>query len=201
MSIKLRLVWFVLLFTFAAAPTLRADMLEMQNGDRYSGKVLSMSADTVVLSSEVLGKINVPRNKVASLTFGTNSSAPKVAAAPMRPATTNLPTATASPALTGTNVDLSTAFRQLGANTNFVGQIRDQMFAGNPEAAAKYDAMVNGLLSGQLNLNDLRQQAQSAAAQLRDLKRGLGPDADESLDGYLKILDAFVNEAPPDPLP
>jgi hypothetical protein len=59
--------------------------------------------------------------------------------------------------------------------------------------------MVNGLLSGQMSLSDLRQQAQSAADQLRDLKRGLGPDADESLDAYLKILDAFVNESAPDP--
>jgi len=198
MSIKLRLVLVGLLFIFAAARTLRADVLEMQNGDRYSGKVLSVSADTVVLNSEVLGKINVPRSKVASLAFGTNSPAPKVAATPVRPASTNLPTATAA-ALPGTNVDLSTAFRQLGADTNFVGQIRDQMLANSPEAAGKYDEMVNGLLSGQINLNDLRQQAQSAAAQLRELKRGLGPDADESLDGYLKILDAFVNETASQP--
>src|SRR5215469_14784891 len=69
--------WFIgvgVLFIFAVAPLLRADVLEMQNGDRYSGKVLSMSANIIVLNSEVLGRINVPRSKVASMTFGTNST-------------------------------------------------------------------------------------------------------------------------------
>jgi predicted ATP-grasp superfamily ATP-dependent carboligase len=98
-----------------------------------------------------------------------------------------------------TNVDLSAAFRQLGANTNFVGQIRQQMLAGNPEAARKYDELVSGLLSGQLNVSDVRQQAQTAAAQLRELKRQLGPEADDSLDGYLQVLDSFIKETANEP--
>src|SRR5271170_3219735 len=79
MSAKLLSVPAVIFFMVVAAPCLRADLLEMQNGDRYSGKVLSMSADTVVLESDVLGIINVPRKKVASLAFGTNAAAPKAA--------------------------------------------------------------------------------------------------------------------------
>jgi hypothetical protein len=50
-----------------------------------------------------------------------------------------------------------------------------------------------------MDLNDLRRQAQASADQLRAFKRQLGPDADESLDEYLKILDAFVNETPAAP--
>ena len=46
--------------------------------------------------------------------------------------------------------------------------------------------MVNGLLSGQMNLNDVRREARSSADQLRELKKELGPDADDSLDGYLR---------------
>jgi hypothetical protein len=172
------------------ASTLRADVLEMQNGDRYSGKVLSVTSDTVVLHSEVLGKITVPRQKVASLSFGTNAVAPKMAADIVR--ATNFPSASAP--LANTNVDLSTALRQLGANTNFVGQVRQQLLSGSPEASGKYDEMVNGLLTGQLNLTDVRREAQSSAEQLRSLKRELGPEADESLDGYLKILDDFLKE-------
>ena len=68
------------------------------------------------------------------------------------------------------------------------------MLAGSPEAADKYDQMVNGLLSGQLNLSDVRREAQSSAEQLRELKRELGPDAGDSFDAYLKVLDAFINE-------
>ena len=33
----------------------QADQVEMQNGDRYNGKILSLTNDTVVLQSELLG--------------------------------------------------------------------------------------------------------------------------------------------------
>jgi hypothetical protein len=185
--------WCGLAVLFAVAPMLQADVLEMQNGDRYSGKVLSLSAETVVLNSEVLGKLNVPRSKVASLTFTTNAAPPKAVANLPRPASTNLPLIVTGPAAANTNADLASAFRQLGGNTNFVGQIRDQMFAGSPQAAAKYDEMVKGLLTGQINLDDLRKQAQASANQLRELKREM-PEAGDTFDSYLQVLDGFVNE-------
>ncbi|MGB8369440.1 MAG: hypothetical protein ACLPYZ_06815 [Limisphaerales bacterium] len=195
MSAKLLFVSSGIFFIFVAAPLLRADQVEMQNGDRYFGKVLSVSADTVMLESEVLGKINVPRKKVASLAFGTNAAAPKASThvAPVS-VPTNLPTAASLAALASTNADLSAAFRNLGANTNFVRQIREQMLAGSPEAASNYDGLVNGLMSGKLNLNDLRREAKSSADQLRELKRDLGPEAGDSLDAYLEVLDNFLKE-------
>ena len=199
MSTKLLFACTGMVLWFAAAVALRADVLEMQNGDRYSGQVLALSADTVVLHSEILGKINVPRSKVASLTFGTNAAAAKAAGIPTPLPSPNRPTATSSNALDSLQLDLSAALGQLGGDTNFIGQIRQQMLAGNPEAAGKFDELVSGLFSGQLNLNDLRRQAESSAAQLRALKRDLGPEADDTLDGYLKILDAFVKEAAAEP--
>jgi len=200
MSVKLLLVSSEIFFMLVAAPWLRADQVDMQNGDRYFGKVLSVSADTVVLESEVLGKINVPRKKVASLAFGPNAAAPK-AATNVAPASmpTNLPTAASLAALAGTNTDLSAALRNLGANTNFIRQIREQMLAGSPEAASKYDELVNGLMSGKLNLNDLRREAKSSADQLRALKHDLGPEAGDSLDAYLEVLDNFLKETAAEP--
>jgi len=182
-------------FLLIAAPLLRADLVEMQNGDRYSGKVLSVSADTVVLDSDVLGKINVPRKSVANLAFGTNAAVPKTAthSTPVS-SPTNLPPAASLPALAGTNVDLSAAIRGLGANTNFIRQIREQMLAGDPGAASNYDQMLSGLMSGKLNINDLRREAKSSADQLRALKRDLGPEAGDSLDSYLEVLDDFLKE-------
>lgn len=191
------------LATFTMVSGLRADVLEMQNGDRYSGKVLSVSATTVVLNSEILGKINVPRAKVANLRFGANASSQQLApvstpsVAPS--AAITLPVPAPSLSLANTNTDLTAAFQQLGGDTNFIGQVRRQMLGGSPEAAGKFDEMVNGLMSGQINVNDLRKQAQESAAQLRAVKKELGSEADESLDVYLKILDAFVNETAPGP--
>ena len=34
----------------------RADQIEMQNGDRYNGKLLAMTNGTLVLQSEILGR-------------------------------------------------------------------------------------------------------------------------------------------------
>jgi len=73
------------------------------------------------------------------------------------------------------------------------------MLAGNPEAASNYDELVSGLMSGQLNLNDLRSQAKSYADQLRELKRDLGPDAGDSIDAYLGVLDNFLKETAAEP--
>jgi hypothetical protein len=180
---------------FIAAPRLRADLVEMQNGDRYAGKVLSVSADTVVLESDILGKINVPRKSVAGLAFGTNAAALKAATNPAKvSAPTNLPTAAPAAALANTNSDLSVAFHRLGSNTNFIAQVRQQMLGGSPEAAGKFDEMVGGLMTGQLTLNDLRSQAKSYADQLREMKRDLGPEAGDSIDAYLGVLDNFLKE-------
>lgn len=199
MSLKLTFAWSGMLLVLMAVPALRADVLEMQNGDRYSGKVISVSPDTVVWTNDLLGKITVPRNQVLGLAIGANAVATQVAANPAQPVSTNLPALTTPPPVANTNMDLSAAFRQLGANTNFVGQIRQQMLAGSPEATRKYDEMVSGLLSGQVSVSDIRQQAQAAAAQLREIKRELGPDADASLDGYLQVLDSFIKETANEP--
>src|SRR5712691_4648811 len=48
---------------------LSADQIEMQNGDRYVGTVLSLNANTLVLHSEVLGDLTLPRAKVAQISL------------------------------------------------------------------------------------------------------------------------------------
>ena len=169
---------------------LRADQLQMQNGDHYNGKILSVTPSSVVLQSDVLGKITLPRNKVSVLTIGeatATNAVPAIASAPALPAP--------SPAIAGTNADLAAAFRNLGGNTNFIQQVREQMLAGtSPEANQKYDELVGGLLSGKLNMNDLRNEAKSSIAQINQMKHELGPEADDALDSYLSILESFVNE-------
>ena len=186
-----------IIFVLVLAVWLHADELQVRNGDRLSGKVLSLSGDSVILESATLGKIAVPRKSVASLAFGTNTIPQPLANKSVHVAgSKNLPLAAASPALGNTNADLSATFPSLGEGANMSRQIRDQMLAGSPEAARKYDEMLSGLLSGKLNLNDLRREARSAADQLRELKRELGSDADDALDGYLAVLDNFLKDSP-----
>lgn len=195
MRTKLLLVSPGFVFIFAAAVWLRADQLQMQNGELFSGRVLSVSADAVVLESETLGKISVPRKKVASLAFGTNSIAPVTASNVSHvSAPTNLPSAAALMVPATTNTDLSAALHRPGMDMNFIQQIREQMLGSSPAAASKYDEMVGGLMSGSLSLNDLRREAKAAADQIRELKHELGPEAGDALDGYLAQLNSFLKE-------
>lgn len=179
-----------------SAASLYADQLQMQNGDRYTGKVLSVTEDSVVVQSDVLGKVTLPRNKIASLTFG---DAKATNATPGVPVVATAPSI--SPNTAATNADIAAAFRSLGANTNFIQQVRQQMLAGSPEGGQKYDELVSSLMSGQMDLAGLRKQAQSSIEQINELKQGLGPEAADSLDSYLTILQNFVDETAPTQTP
>jgi hypothetical protein len=184
-------IWAAILLALTHA-SLRADQIQLQNGDRYAGKIVSMTSNSIVMESDVLGKVTLPRNKVTSMMFGASATTNSVAAVP------SLSTATAvSPKTPATTTDLSGALHNLGANTNFIQQVRQQMLTGaDPAANAKYDELVGGLMTGKVSLNDLRNQAKTSIDQINQLKKELGPDAGDQFDSYLSILQSFVNEAP-----
>lgn len=173
-----------------AVAVLRADQVEMQNGDHYAGKVLSMTADTVVLQSEVLGKIVLPRVKVAKINLGASA-----VAAPSTTARSTNRAAAASILVTNSNPDIAAALHNLGADTNFIEQVRKQFLSdAGPAANNKYDELVAGLFSGKFDMNSLRAQAKEAADQIRALKKQ-GGDVGEPLDSYLAILDNFLRQS------
>jgi hypothetical protein len=179
---------------FLAAIGSSADQVEMRNGDRYFGKVLSLDTNTVVLQSEVLGAVRLPRGNVALITLGSPAGTNVARIGPA----TNVPSGASSLALTNGTVDLAAAFRQLGANTNFIQQVQAQILgAAGPEANYKFNEMLGGLMSGKLTVNDIRAEAKSAADQLKVLKRELGEDAGWALDGYLTILENFLQQTAP----
>ena len=175
------------LLLFALSP-LRADQIEMRNGDKYNAKVVSMNSETVVIQSDVLGTLKLPRSQVANVVVG----APANSAA--APATQSNLQTVVPPAANQTN-DVSSSIRQLATETNLVQQVQNQYLGGaDPAAKAKFNELLTGLSTGTLNMNDLRAQAKTAADQLRALKKEAGGSADEALDSYLAILDSFLKE-------
>jgi hypothetical protein len=181
------------LILLMVATSLRADQIDMQNGDRYVGKVVSLNANTLVVQNEVLGVVRIPRDKVASISFGsamvTAKPAVTVATAPIDAAP---PAAPAQPAPQAAN-----PFRDLAAHTNLIHKIQSQFLSdAGPEANKQFEDMLNGLMTGKLNMDDLRAQAQSAADQIRALKRDSGEDPGFAADSYLAILDQFLKSTP-----
>jgi len=184
----------VALAVYAAVCLARADQVHMQNGDNYYGKVLSLNADTLALQSDVLGTVHLPRSKVAAVTFGVTAK-PTPALRTIQ--TNQLPQ---GPALSVSNSpsEISAAFRQLGANSNLLQLVQAQFLGdAGPEANNKFNQLLGGLISGKLNLNDIRAEAKSATDQVRALRKDLGDDAGPLIDGYLAILDGFLKETAP----
>jgi hypothetical protein len=179
-----------------ATASVSADQVTLQNGDTYHGRILSVSSNAVVFQSDVLGQLTLPRAKVSAITLG--STATNV---PQALGATNHAPRTASVTQSNVTGDLSAAFQNLGSQTNLVQQVQAQFLAtAGPEANAKFNQMMADLMSGKMNLGDLRSQAKSAADQLRAYKKELGSEVGgEDLDSYLAILDSFVAEVAAEP--
>ena len=158
----------------------RADQVLMQNGDRYNGKVVSVSPTNVVFQSDVLGTVSLSRGKVANLIMGA--------------AATNSVVTAPAPA-TNSASDLSAAMRQLGNQSNLVNHVRAQFLAAaGPEANQQFERMLNDLSTGKMSIADLRAQARNAANQLRELEKEAGEDSTGTMGLYLSILDSFLAE-------
>lgn len=162
-----------------------ADQIVMQNGDRYNGKVVSVTTNQLVLHSDVLGTINLSRSHVSQITFEAGATSPTALSQP-KPATI-------SATKISTNTSLTATMRQLKSQPQLIQQIQnDYLNDATPEAKAKFDEMLTDLSSGKMSVGDLRAQAKATADQVRALRKELGEEAGEGLDGYLAILDNFV---------
>lgn len=151
-----------------------SDILQMTNGDRYSGQVISVDTNSVQFKSEIQGKVNLPRSKVLWIAFQDRILPDLQPAAKLGPKAPPLQ----------------------GSETNLLQHLQEQI-ATNPESAQMFNQMMGDFLSGKLSVEDLRRQAEDAAKQLQDLKGELGDDAGPMLDGYLNILQNFLREAQP----
>jgi hypothetical protein len=166
----------------------------MQNGDRYIGVVVSMTPDTVVLQSEVLGQIKVPRTKVSTIALGATQQGGGALASTTNSTPVRRPAAAQRPE--------DSSLLELGANKDLIEKIKKQFLSeAGPQANEKFDDMLTGLMTGKLDMNNLRAQAKSAADQLRAMKKDLGGDAGDTLQAYLDVLDSFLADSTPPTAP
>ena len=205
--------WHVLcLLSVLWAGQIWADQVEMSNGDRYAGRVLSMSADTLVLQSEVLGNLRLPRAKISTISLEPRpaASATNVARFALRApkprtgsgsAGTNTLARSSERVSTNASSQFSAALQQLGANTNMLRQVQEQFLTGaGPEAQAKFNSLMGGLLNGNIDLAGLRAEAKSTLQQARSMRGDMGEQG-ATLDSYLAILDSFLKETEPEAAP
>jgi hypothetical protein len=193
---------------FAVASFAKADVLELVNGDYYSGTVVSMSRTNIEFKSEMLGKMSLPRNKVQRITLqdpaGISGPAHPAAASGAANATVVVPgtggTAATAESANSSSPQRDAILRQMtkqGIDSDIMDQVRESMFdKPDPKVTSKFEDMMGGYMTGKLSVNDIRAQAQDAVAQIKAMQSD-GSDAAGMLDGYMTILQQFLDESAP----
>ncbi len=176
-----------------AVITSQADQITMQNGDILNGKVLTMTTNALVLQNDNLGIVTLPRTKVSDITLGIVMGK---AATPVISVAKAIAAPQPNVAQTNSMPDLQAMFRGIHDQSNLVQQVEAQVLgsSASPEAVNKFNELLDGLSTGKIDMNELRAQVQSAASQLQEYKKQMGPDAGEEVDGYLAILNNFLQE-------
>lgn len=204
----------------AAVAPVRADTVYLVNGDTIRGEVLSLDAKELKLKGELLGTLTIPRDKIGAIALGDRplpgGAAPKDAAAggessasvkdqlqssgidPQQFRAAERLAPGAMPAQPGSAEEAIGQLRAQGIDPSVKKQI-EQAFPllGSSEAGDYFNSTITGLASGQLNLEDLRRDAQKARDQILDLQRDMDPQAQSALAPYLNILNRFLQQTEP----
>lgn len=168
----------ILVFLLAAVLQFsRADLIECDNGDRYNGKVLSMDEKVVKLQNAITGTLTIPRNRIVGISFR------PVQAQPVTRASTN-----------GAAIDPN----KVKIDAASIDRVQNEFLAtATPEANQMFQEMIRGLQSGQLNLGDIRAQAETTLRELKEAQKELGDDdLGGLLSSYGAILESFIKQTP-----
>jgi hypothetical protein len=199
----LRSLIFGTLLAIFLAQSAVADVIRLTNGDTLHGEVLSLDAKSLALKSQTLGELKIAREQIASIQFGDAPAVPPVAPAPpVTPAAAAPAEAPAKPAAREqTADDVVRQLRESGIDPAVMRGVTDAipLLNTSPEAQEYFSERVGGLISGQLDVGDIRKDAEKAVAELEDLKREFGPQMGPAIDPYLGILKRFLRETNPTP--
>ena len=155
-----------------------ADVIECDNGDRYHGKVLSMDDKKVTLQNEITGTLQIPRARIVTLSFREKTTVPAARII-----------ATNAPAVRPGAIQL---------DRSAIQKVQNELLAGaTPEANQMFNEMVQGLMSGQMDVADIRSKAQTTLQELRSLQNEVGDEETAALlNSYGAILESFLKQAP-----
>ncbi len=177
------------------------DTVRLVNGDAIRGRVVSLDAATLTFDSESLGGLKLDRAKVASIHFGDAAPAAVESVAPAASAATPVTGAAAKPAAgtpQGRVDDILGQLRGQGLDARTLREVQAQFpLLAEPEVGKMFQDRVGGLMSGRLNVQDIRKDAVQALDAIDQLERELGPQGAEALRGYKGILRSFVDQVSP----
>jgi hypothetical protein len=114
------------------------------------------------------------------------------------------PTASATvPVSPGSVQEVVRQLRSQGLSIDNVNELQKAFpqLKEQPGVKKYFDEKVEGLIKGDINVEDIRKDAIRVREELRKTAKSLGPDGEKTLNqalgGYLNILDKFIKEAEP----
>jgi hypothetical protein len=194
-----------------------ADSIELVNGDLLHGKVVSLDDRELRLVSDIHGAVIIAREKVAAIGLGERKVARPMPAAESPenateaqavvrrsvPAGTKSAAAATAPVPSGTVQEVVRQLRTQGLSVENVNELQRAFpqLKEQPGVKKYFDEKVEGLIKGDVNVEDIRKDAIRVREELRKTAKSLGPDGEKTLNqalgGYLNILDKFIKEAEP----
>lgn len=207
-----RIVLALLLVT-VSSNVLLADAVRLDNGDTLNGKVLSVTDKQVTFQSDVHGKMVLERKRVTAIVLGDAKPAAGKSAqgyqegesvkdvldrlVPKNFGVQQLRELEKGQLPAPNPEDAVDQLRREGVDPALVNEMKARLPGfSSPPVQQYFNNTVDGLMSGEISLGDIRRDAVKARDQLNDLKKDLGPDG-AVLDGYLSILNGFINETAP----
>lgn len=199
----------------------QVDTLQLVNGDQLTGRVLTVDTDTIVLQSDVLGKITLPRKQVAAIQVGKSRVTPVRRSTDEKDQPQQLHVSDATlikelqarglpinklSELHGLMPDISLPqskqkpedviqqLRTRGISPAEIKEVQTSVpLLALPGVRSYFDQTLQGLSTGRLDLHDIRQEALKARDGLKDIQKDLGPSG-TALNGYLMILEGFLEQ-------
>ena len=137
-----------------------------------------MDEKVVKLQNAITGTLTIPRNRIVGISFRPAQAQPAARAS------------TNGPAVDPNKVKIDAAS---------IDRVQNEFLAtATPEANQMFQEMIRGLQSGQLNLGDIRAQAETTLKELREAQKELGDDdLGGLLSSYGAILESFIKQTPP----
>jgi hypothetical protein len=126
----------------------------------------------------ITGSLGSWLHKVAGITFGSVQATNSIAL----PSGTNGALPKRATVLTNAASAGSPVLKGMTVPTNLLQQVQQQFLSdAGPEANAKFNELLGGLLTGKLSVGDIRAQAKTAADQLRALQRESGEEGGDAM--------------------
>jgi hypothetical protein len=212
---QMRIAMGLMIWALLSCTRAHADSVELANGDLLSGKVTAVTGEQVLLTSEVLGEVKLPRAKVAAIHFGDRKPTAAGQAGPASSAGASPsqgepsrgeparwePSRASAAKGTPEAQSVDDVLNQLkvgGAGGDLTKMLNKEFpLLQNPSVKAYFDKTVGGLMSGELNVSDIRKQAIEVQQQVKELEKDLGPEGMAALKPYLSVLDKFIKDTEP----